>query len=136
MKLLGKISPAFPLRLGLGAMYLYSGYDIIRNPNAWTWAIPQWFSDFVTVFMPIETYLHIQGGIELALAVIFLAWFLPRKIVLIAAFVSTVEIIGILLLAPFSQFLITFRDLGVLGASASLLLMTIRKHGKRTAKQT
>ena len=130
MKLLQKISPVFPLRLGLGTMYLYSGYDIIRNPSAWTWAIPQWFSDMVTIFMPIEKYLHIQGGIEIALAVIFLAWFLPRKIVLIAAVVSTIEIVGILLLAPFSQFLITFRDLGVLGASAALVLMYIRTHGK------
>lgn len=129
MNFLQKINPVSPLRLGLGAMYLYSGYDLIVHPSAWTWAIPQWFSDIVTTFIPIEQYLHIQGGIELALAAIFLLWFLPRKIVQVAAAISCVEIAGILLLAPLSQLLITFRDLGVLGASAALFLLSFKSHG-------
>ncbi len=135
MKFLQNIHPAWPLRLGLGTMYLYSGIDIIRHPSAWTWAIPPWFGDIVTTFMPIEQYLHIQGGSEIALAAIFLLWFLPRKVVTVAAAISCVEIAGILLLAPFSQFLITFRDLGVLGASATLFLLSLKSYGS-AAKQT
>lgn len=124
-----KVSPALPLRLGLGTMYLYSGIDIIRHPSAWTWAIPQWFSHLVTLFMPIDLYLRIHGVSELVLALIFLAWFLPRKLVVIGAAVSTLEIAGILLLAPLSQFLITFRDLGVLGASLALFLLSLKPYG-------
>lgn len=133
MNFLRKIDPSWPLRIGLGLMYLYSGIDIIRHPNAWTWAIPPWFSDIVTTFMPIEQYLHIQGGSEIALAAIFLLWFLPRKVVTVAAAISCIEIAGILLLAPFSQFLITFRDLGVFGASATLFLLSLKPYGA-TAK--
>lgn len=133
MNFLKHISPSWPLRLGLGTMYLYSGIDIMRHPNAWTWAIPSWFSQLVSSAMPIETYMKIQGASEVLLAVVFLLWFLPRKVVFLAAFISCVEIAGILLLAPFSQFLITFRDLGVLGASVSLFLLSFKSYG--SAKQ-
>ncbi|HEY4510049.1 MAG TPA: hypothetical protein VJC15_03635 [Candidatus Paceibacterota bacterium] len=134
MSFLQKIHPSWPLRLGLGFMYLYSGIDIIRHPSAWTWAIPPWFSDLVGVFMSIDTYMKIQGASEVLLAVVFLLWFLPRRMVLFAALISCVEIAGILLLAPLSQFLITFRDLGVLGASAALFLLSLKPYGS-AAKQ-
>lgn len=134
MKFLAKIPPLFPLRLGLGAMYVYSGYDLIRHPSAWTWAIPHWFSDLVGVFMPIDTYMKIQGASEVLLAVVFLLWFLPRRVVLFAALISCIEIAGILLLTPLSQFLITFRDLGVLGASAAVFLLSLKPYGS-AAKQ-
>jgi len=134
MNFLRNIHPTWPLRLGLGLMYLYSGIDIIRHPSAWTWAIPPWFSQLVLVFMPIDTYMKIQGALEVLLAVVFLLWFLPRRVVLLAAFVSCIEIAGILLLAPLSQFLITFRDLGVLGASAALFLLSLKPYGP-AAKQ-
>ena len=134
MNFLRTIHPTWPLRLGLGLMYLYSGIDIIRHPSAWTWAIPPWFSQLVSTLMPIETYMKAHGASELLLAVVFLLWFLPRRVVLFAAFISCVEIAGILLLAPFSQFLITFRDLGVLGASLALFLLSFKPYGS-TAKQ-
>jgi len=131
MNFLRNIHPTWPLRLGLGFMYLYSGTEIMRHPNAWTWAIPPWFSQLVGAVMPIDTYMKIQGASEVLLAVVFLLWFLPRTVVLVAAFVSCIEIAGILLLAPFSQFLITFRDLGVLGASAALFLLNLKPYGSR-----
>ncbi len=77
--------------------------------------------------MPIEQYLPVQGGIELAMAFVFFAWFLPKKAVLAAAVISFLEIAGILLLAPVEYFIITFRDLGVLGASAALILLHLKK---------
>lgn len=135
MNFLQRIHPSWPLRLGLGFMYLYSGIDIMRHPNAWTWAIPPWFSELVGIFVPINTYMKVQGASEVLLAVVFLLWFLPRKVVLFAAFISCAEIAGILVLAPFSQFPITFRDLGVLGASAALFLLSLKPYGS-AAKQT
>src|SRR3972149_2580320 len=110
-------------------MYVYSGFDLVRNPTGWLWAVPFWFSDLVQLLMPLEQFLRIQGGVELALALIFFLWFLPRKIVLVASAISSLEIAGILFFAPFSQFLITFRDLGVLGASFALFLVTLQKYG-------
>jgi hypothetical protein len=65
------------------------------------------------------------------LAVVFLLWFLPRRVVLFASLISCVEIAGILLLAPLSQFLITFRDLGVLGASAALFLLNLKPYAAK-----
>ena len=129
MDFLQKINPSLPLRLGLGTMYVYSGYDLFVHPAAWTWAIPGWFSRLVTSVMPIETYLKIQGISELLFAFLFLAWFIPKMGVRIAAFISSLEFLFILLFTSHSQFLITFRDLGLLGASITLFLMTFQNHG-------
>lgn len=122
---------AWSLRLGLGFMYFYSGQDLVRHPQSWLWAVPQWFQDIVGAFVPFNAYLQFQGSIELLLAFVFLAWFIPKSFVKIAAFVSVAEIAGILLLAPFSQFLITFRDIAALGSSLALLFL-LRSYGSIT----
>src|SRR3989344_1446153 len=96
------------LRLGLGLMYLYSGIDLFRHPTAWHWALPMWLRDIITQF-------------------IFLCWVMPKVIVKFAALISLLEMLGILILAffPFSgaNFAITFRDIGLLGASTALFFL-------------
>jgi hypothetical protein len=115
------------LRLGLGLMYVYSGYDLIAHPTAWTWALPPWAADIITGFVPLTQYLRIQGVVELILAAIFILPFFPRALVKIAAVISVLEMVGILILAffPFqaANFSITFRDLGLLGALLALFML-------------
>ena len=127
MNLLKKISPEWSLRLGTSVMYLYSGQDIFRYPTAWTWALPYWFTQAVSSIMPIETYLKIQGIGEIVMALALLAWFLKPQILKYFALLSVLEMAGILLLSPPSQFGITFRDIGLLGGSIALFLMLANK---------
>lgn len=121
---LQKISPEWILRLGLGSMYLYSGFGLILNPLAWIWAIPWWYKQLVLTVMPLESYLRFQGSLEVFMAFIFLSFFFPKSVVMIISALSSLELLFILFFAP--QFSITFRDIGVLAASLALLLMIIK----------
>ncbi|HEY4477058.1 MAG TPA: hypothetical protein VJB56_00330 [Candidatus Paceibacterota bacterium] len=111
------------LRLGLGVMYLYSGFDIISHPTAWTWAIRQLPVVIQNPIMSIGgggvTFLTIQGAVEILFALVFLAWFLPRKLVWLVTLLSAFEMGFILLLVGLDA--VTFRDIGVLGASIALM---------------
>ena len=131
MNLFQKINPEQALRLGLGLTYLYSGYNLVIHPTAWHWALPYWLRTVIAAFMSLNTYLVLQGIGELLLAFILLGWFLPRRIVFLAAILSTVEFFAILFLALFpfnaTNFLTTFRDIGLLGAASALLMLLINQ---------
>ena len=131
MNLLNKIQPEWALRLGIGVMYLYSGQDLIRSPRAWIWALPYWLRQMISGVISVDVYLRIQGGVEIIMALVFFAWFLKPTLVKWIALLSTLEMAGILVLAflPWSEnnFLITFRDIGLLGGSLALFLLLTSK---------
>jgi hypothetical protein len=129
MNFFTKITPAWILRLALGAMYLYSGYDLFLHPSGWTWAVPFWFGKFVESFIALDIYLKLQGAAEFLLALVFLSWFLPERWARWAALISAAELLFILLFSP--QFSITFRDIGVFGASFALFILLTRKNGEQ-----
>jgi len=133
MNFVNKLNPVWVLRFTLGAMYLYSGFDLFRHPTAWVWAIPYWLRTFMGQVVEVTSYLKFQGVIEIVFAFVLLAWFLKPSLVRRVAFFSALEMAGILALAllPFSEsnFLITFRDIGVLGASLSLFLLLSKQNG-------
>lgn len=136
MSLLSRISPEWPLRIGLGVMYLYSGIDIIRHPSAWYWALrplPTAVYSFITTQIGIDRYLMLQAGGEFVIGIVLLAWFMPRGVVLIAALATTVEMAAILFFVGVDA--ITFRDLGLLGGAATLVLL-IRQQPGAAAKDT
>lgn len=113
---------SWPLRIGLGLVYLYSGYDLIAHPLNWIGYMPDWFGGMVSAIMPLDQYLKIQGAGEIVLALVFLAWFLPRWIVCIAAAAAAAEMAGILLFVGIDP--VTFRDIGLLGAAVALMIHT------------
>ncbi|MBI2122022.1 MAG: hypothetical protein HYT98_02765 [Candidatus Sungbacteria bacterium] len=132
MNFLSKINPEWPLRLGLGIMYLYSGYDLMLNPSAWIWAVPWWFSKIVTFLMPLDSYLRLQGAGEFIMGVLFLApleliltgraWFSIRHVLRVVSILAVIELVGILIFTGIGP--ITFRDIGLLGGAIALLVMT------------
>lgn len=124
MRIRNGFSPEWPLRLGLGAMYAYSGFSMIRQPLDWQGFLPLWLSDFIGKVMPLNAYFTFQGAGELAMAFVFLAWFLPRWSARLAAGLAAAEIFLIMALAGID--LVTFRDLGLLGAAVSLFLLLSR----------
>ncbi len=121
MNLFDKLTSQFFLRLGLGAMFAYSGIDILLHPTAWTWALrglPAFIQTQIDRIGP-EMYLRGQGIAELAMAAAFLAWFLPRPLVRIAAFFAAVEMAAVLVFVGVDA--VTFRDIGILGAALGVL---------------
>lgn len=109
------------LRISLGLMYLYSGADLIMHPKSWTWAVPWWFPKFITPFVPLDTYLQLQGGVEVLMALIFLILFIKGRIIFAVAIFSSFELLFIMLFVP--QFATVFRDLGAFGASVALCFL-------------
>jgi hypothetical protein len=123
MQFLTKLSPIMFLRLGLGLMFLYSGFDIVRNPNAWSWAVhglPIFIQSMIDA-IGLETYLRLQGMSEILLAAALLAWFLPRKIGAIAGLIAGLEMLAITVLVGLDA--VTFRDIGLVGAGFALFLL-------------
>ena len=130
---LHRISPALLLRLGLGLMYVYSGIDFLVHPTAWLWAIgalPLPIKQMIATTIGTEKYLMLQGIGELVMAVVFLAWFLPKKLVGVVAALATVEMAAILLFVGLDA--ITFRDIGLLGAAGALFVMSLSSRDSQT----
>lgn len=115
--------PTFFLRLGFGLMYLYSGYDLVVNPKHWQGFItdaPKFINRLATS-VGTTNFLRFQGLAELAIALGLLAWFLPTRLVKWLVLAAVLEMAAILVTVGIN--LITFRDLGLLGGLAGLLLL-------------
>ena len=132
MNLFKKLQPEWILRITLGVMYLYSGQDLIRHPTSWTQFIPFWLRELMGQVLAVPRYIQIQGAVEIILGLTLLAWFLRPAIVKLASLLASIEFLAILILAllPWSgaNFLITFRDIGLLGASFALYLLFLRQN--------
>lgn len=130
MGFLKNLKPEIPLRLGLGLMYVFSAYDIFVHPTAWYWAIrplPQFLQTIINNQIGIDNYLKFQAVEELLLALLFIAWFLPRWVVQFASVLAALEMFLILLFVGIDA--ITFRDIGLLGAAVALLIMSKQNSG-------
>ena len=121
MSVLKKIQPEWTPRIGLGLMYLYSGYDLIAEPQHWYGFIPGWLERAASSVASLDAYLKMQGAGELAIGCVLLAWFLPRRAARAAACLAALEMAGILLFVGIDA--ITFRDLGLLGGMSALFLI-------------
>ncbi len=128
MRFFVKLTPEWALRGGLGIMYIYSGIDILRHPTAWFWALKpifKWFPASIQAGLAqsafMKKFLMFQGTVEVILALILLAWFLPKKYAKLVAALITLEMVGILFLIPIDA--VTFRDFGLFGAGLALFLI-------------
>ena len=133
MNFLRKFNPEWSLRLGFGLMYLYSGSNLFFNPQHWYGFVPLWFSRIVTTIIPLETYLRVQGVGEFMIGLLFLAWFLGVWGVRLASLAAVLEMALIIILVGIN--LITFRDIGLLGAAVALLVITFSPQREITKKE-
>lgn len=115
------------LRLSLGIMYLYSGYDLMWHPTRWHWALPYWAQQIIGQIVALDSYIQFQGAVEILFALILILWFVRVRVVAVVALFSALEFGIILLLAllPWNEtvFFTTFRDIGLFGASIALFIM-------------
>ena len=123
MNTLRKLNPEWALRLSLGAMYLYSGIDIVRHPSAWLWAVrglPSFLSQPIATF-GTEKFLYYQGVTEILLGALLILWFVPKKVIKYIGLVSALEMAAIVLFVGIDA--VTFRDIGLIGSGLALFLM-------------
>ncbi len=108
-------------------MYLYSGYDIYKHPDSWTWAIRGLPATIQQVIdkVGIHNFLLGQGVVEMLFGAVLILWFTPKRLVKWVALFSALEMALILVFVGIDS--ITFRDLGLLGASLALWLIYSRR---------
>ncbi len=130
MNLLRKLAkPETFLRLGLGLMFLYSGYSIYSNPGMWesyVTDLPQWVQMLIAyVHLTVPQFLTIQGVAEMIFGAVLILWFLPLWLVRTVSILITLELASILILIGVTG--VTFRDIGLVGAAIALVLTLYRK---------
>ena len=106
--------PSLLLRAGLAFVFIYVSIAAFITPDNWVGFLPQ----MVTKHYSATTLLDIFGVFQLALA----AWLLSGIYVKYAAWLTVLVLGGIIVSTP-SQFLITFRDVGLLFAALALSFM-------------
>ena len=116
------------LRLGLAAMFGYSGIDILIHPTAWYWAVrglPLFMQNIINL-IGIDTYLMLQGASEVFFALVFLLWMWPR-LTRVVSLLAALEMTLILWMVGVDA--VTFRDFGPLGAALALFFLLSRNPG-------
>lgn len=122
---LQKFKPEWALRLGLGLMYIYSGFDLFYYPYHWYGFVPKWFSQIVNQVATVDAYLRLQGIGEFIIGLLFLAWFGGKWGVRIASALAALEMALIIIFVGIDP--ITFRDIGLLGAAVAIFVISFNK---------
>jgi hypothetical protein len=102
-------------------MYLYTGVNLVLRPDAWEGFVPEWLYQGLGSSEQVFLFLRFQGIMELALAFLFLAWFLEKKVLRFAGTLCAVEMALILIVIGIDN--VTFRDIGLLGAGLALAVI-------------
>jgi uncharacterized membrane protein YphA (DoxX/SURF4 family) len=106
--------PQLLIRAGLAIVFLYAGVSSLQHPLEWLGYVP----GFLTKFASAGLILKGMAAYELALGV----WLLSGKFVRYAAALSALTLAGIIV-SNTGQFIITFRDIGLLFAAAALFFI-------------
>lgn len=125
-----KIPVELPLRLGCGFVNLYAGFYLIVDPARYHKYVPGWLAAVCTSLASVDTYLRLQGLGELTIALTLFAWFAPRWALRAAASTLALEMTLILIFVGIDS--ITFRNVGLLGAAFSLVLLSSGEQPERT----
>lgn len=96
--------PSLCLRAGLAFVFIYAAIAAYISPDNWVGYLP----NFLTQRIPSVTLLDFFGVLQLILG----AWLLSGVFVRWAALFAAAFLAGIIFTSP-SQFLITFRDVGL-----------------------
>ncbi|HEX5448102.1 MAG TPA: hypothetical protein VFW90_02790 [Candidatus Saccharimonadales bacterium] len=100
------------LQLGLAAVFLYAAINSIMHPANWTAYLPT----FLGTAIPPDTLVKIFAVYELVLTV----WVLSGKYLKLAGLLYALTFAAILLINP-HQFIVTFRDVGLLFMALALV---------------
>lgn len=99
------------LRLGLAFVFSYAAIASLRQPAFWAVYLPNFLTGSISATLLIKIF----AVYELGLA----AWLIIGKRVRYAALLSTLTLVGIVIMNT-SQFTTTFRDVGLIFMAAAL----------------
>ncbi|MDO8467134.1 MAG: hypothetical protein Q7S83_03285 [bacterium] len=103
------------LRIGIAFTFLYAAVDSFINPDMWIGFLPP----MMQAIVPGEILLPIFSVYEIVLGL----WLLSGWKSFYPALLSGATMIGIIVSSP-SQFIITFRDVAILGAAVALAALS------------
>lgn len=103
------------LQVALAFVFLYAAYSSWTDPQDWTFYVPT----FLTGALSALTVLKLLAAYEAVLGL----WLLTGKYLKFSSLLSALTLFGIVVMTP-SQFLITFRDVGLALASIALFLLS------------
>lgn len=101
------------LRISLGILFLFFGIDKLINPNSWIGWVPRW----IWGVMDIDFFILSQGILEALIGALLVGGLFTRIVAAIASILMLLIIVSI----GFND--IAIRDIGLLGASLSLILL-------------
>lgn len=115
------MKPQTPLQIGLSLTYLYSGFGLIKEPADWLHFVPDWLFGIVPDVALLSRVLQIQGVGELLLGALLIVSTSKPKLLYVLSILGALHVAVILLVGGVD--LITFRDIGLLGAWITLALL-------------
>jgi len=106
--------PALILSFGLAFVFLYAGVSSLVNPQLWIGYLPQFISNFIALDVAI-TFI---AAYEIVLGLLLVS----GKFRKLTAVLSALTLAGIIA-SSLNQFVITFRDVGLLLMAVALFFM-------------
>lgn len=106
--------PALILSLGLAFVFLYAGVASLLNPLLWIGYLPQFMGNFIALDVAIK-FIAVY---EIILGLLLVS----GKFRKVAAALSVLTLAGIIV-SSLNQFVITFRDIGLMLMAVALFFM-------------
>ena len=116
--MIGKLKPAFALRIGLGLVFIYAGLLSFLAPENWIGFVPRWVGSVIDP----QLFLSVHAGFEIVLGLAILAGFLLP----LASLLTFFDMFALLLFYGIDE--VTFRDFGLLMSALALYLLTIKQY--------
>lgn len=109
-----KITPYYILRIGLAVTFLWIGFLILKNPEAWGGYLQPWAVELLPI--PLAQAMLGTAILDIAIGAFLLINFLPW----LAALVGAVHLAVIMITSGITD--ITVRDIGLLGGVLALMI--------------
>lgn len=116
-KTLKTFNPAWAslaIRIGLAIVFAYAGIDALLHPEVWIAFIPEFSNSIIDPKLALDIISVAQ--------ILLVVWLLSGKYIVYSAIVSIALLGGIMVTNP-DTFLITFRDIGLIGAAIALIFL-------------
>lgn len=113
--------PSLCLRAGLAFVFIYAAVASYVSPDNWVGYLPS----FMTEHVRATTLLDAFGVLQVVLA----AWLLSGVYIKYAGLITAAFLAGIIVSSP-SQFLITFRDVGLVFMALALAFLPEQSSSK------
>ena len=102
------------LRIGLGITFLWIGWMIFQNPEAWGGYMKPWATDLL--LFPISQMMIGNAFLDMMVGILLICNLFTWQ----AALLGTIHLIGVLVVSGITD--ITVRDIGLLGAVICLMI--------------